>query len=809
MNFIERLKDPRPVVLDGAMGTMLMEKLPGFTGCVERINLERPDLVKAVHSAYIESGAEIISTNTFGGNDIKLSQFRLESSARDIIVRSVEAARQAAAGKHVYVAGCMGPTGKLIEPLGDTRVSEVYGSFRSQASILAESGVDLFLVETMSDLLEAKTALRAIREVSTLPVVCNLTFDPGGRTVSGTDMLTGLSTLSQIGADVVGANCSMGPEGLLELFRSHITDLRDLGTPLSVWANAGLPEFRAGRAVYTLSPERFGEISVHFAELGVKIIGGCCGTTPAHIGALRDRLGTVSPPRPVYGKKFHYITGRFSSLNIAAHKGLLVIGERLNPTARKKFAEDLKNGGTGFIREESRRQESEGAHLLDINVGVPSIDERNAMRESVKILTTLVRTPLMIDSDNPDVVSAALEVYPGIPIINSVNGKGKSAAGIIPLVKHFGAFIVALCLDESGIHKVAEKRIAIGENLLDMLGKAGISSERVFIDPLMLAESAEPGSAMETLKVIQHFAGNGIKTSLGISNISFGLPSRKHVNTAFLHLARQKGLSAAIVNPSAIRDIDRFLPEEELAVNFLTGNDPGASKYIAHFQVPAASGEPRPQKGTADHGDILSVLFNMVVEGDSDGITGKVNEALKELAPETIMNEGLIRGLERVGELYNSGEYFLPQMIASANAMKTGFQVLKPVLSKNREHAAGKIVICTVHGDVHDIGKNIVALMMENHGFEVVDLGKDVPAERILQALREERPHILCLSSLLTTTMHQMKLMGDIIHEQGLPVKLMVGGAVVNNDYARSIGAYYAEDAVTGVSVAKRLLAEQ
>jgi 5-methyltetrahydrofolate--homocysteine methyltransferase len=805
--FIERLYRPEPLILDGATGTMIMKELPGFRGCNESLNMERPDLILRVHRAYIDAGADIIETNTFGGSALKLEEYGLAASCEEINERAARIAREAAGGSDVFIAGSMGPSGKLIEPLGETRVPAVYESFSAQARGLVRGGVDLIIIETMNDVLEAKTALRAVRDTSPVPVVCSMTFEPNGKTLTGTGIFTGLATLAECGADAVGINCSMGPDGILALYRDHVEELMRIGAPLTVWANAGLPEFRDGLTHYHLSPEEFARISMEFVRLGIRVVGGCCGTAPEHIAALKKRCGSCAGPAPAAKRDHRFLTSRYRSLDLSSHRGLVLIGERLNPTARKKFAQELRDGQHAFLREESRKQEAEGAHVLDVNVGTPGIDEAASMRASISILGGLVKTPLMIDSDNPAVIEAALELYPGIGIINSVNGKKKSLEGVVPLLARYGSFVVALCLDESGIHRDARARIAIGERLLEALASAGVSPGRVFIDPLMLAESAEPGAALETLAVIRHFAGRGIRTSLGISNISFGLPARTHINTVFLNMALEAGLSAAIINPSAIRIIDAYSPEERLAADFLAGRDQGAGAYIRHFREKEQADQGAPAAAARGTETDLGRIERLIIEGNGDEIEAAVRDALSARKPEAVMNDALIRGLTVVGELYNSGEYFLPQMIASANAMKKGFALLKPLLTVAGIPRTGKVVICTVRGDVHDIGKNIVAMMLENHGFEVIDLGKDVPSEDVIAAVEAHRPGLLCLSSLLTTTLGEMGRIAEMVRERNIDVTILIGGAVATAEYAARIGTHYAVDAIAGVKKAKELAA--
>jgi 5-methyltetrahydrofolate--homocysteine methyltransferase len=805
MTFNERLASGQPIIIDGAMGTLLFQEVPNHRGPFELLNTDNPSVVANIHAQYFEAGAHLVETNTFGASRIKLDEFGLGRRCEEINEQGASLAKKAAAPYNGLVAGSAGPTGKLVEPMGDFPAEEIYQSFAAQFRGLERGGADVIVIETMNDIQEARLALLAAKEATSLPVLCSMTFEENGKTMTGTDMVTAFATLAASGADVIGANCSMGPEGLLGIFEKNINAVLSIGLPVSVWSNAGLPSFVNGETVYSLGPDEFAALSRKFAHLGLSVIGGCCGTTPRHIAALARSLSTERFPGRTFTKTWSRITSRSASLDLSQRPGLILVGERLNPTARKKFSQDLREGKQSFLRHEAPLQVEEGASILDINVGVPGIDEVAAMAASVSTLSGIVGAPLMIDSDNSAVLEKALLLYPGIPVINSINGKKQSLKSVLPLLKRFGCYAVALCLDDSGIHRSAEKRIQAGERLLGILSNEGINADRIFIDPLILAESAEPGAALETLRVIEHFSSRGIKTSIGLSNISFGLPQRKHINNVFLRMALKAGLTAAIVNPSTVELTASGSDEETMADDFLQGRDPGAVRYIAHF---AAAQESKASPGTtaADSGDPLQRVFANVVQGNSDDIEDNIRSALKGHGPDSIMNQGLLRGLEKVGDLYSSGEYFLPQMISSAAAMKKGFALLKPLLSRNSGTTAGTVVICTVRGDIHDIGKNIVAMMLENHGFTVHDLGKDVAADDIVAEAQNHGADIICLSSLLTTTMGEMKTVSDLVRAKGLSARLLVGGAVVTDEYARSIGAVYGRDAVDGVARARELL---
>jgi len=647
MDFLKRLHRGETLLLDGAMGTMLFELIPEYSGSFELLNLERPEIIRDIHRSYVAAGADIIETNSFGGNPLKLAEYGLRERSEQINCEAARIARSAAEGRDVLVAGAIGSTGLLIEPMGPVKAEDIYNGFCLQAKSLAMGGADIILIETMIDIQEARLALIAARECTSLPVICSMSFEGNGKTVSGTGMLPAFATLAQCGASVVGANCSMGPEGLGELYAREIDTLRGVGIPFSVWANAGIPEVINGVTSYNVGPEDFADRSMRIVDLGISVVGGCCGTTPAHIAALRKRLDGHHGTRHEYSRRFHYMTGRYGALDVDRREDVLKIGERLNPTARKKFAAELKEGQNNFLREESRKQLEEGAHILDINVGVPGIDEVAAMRRAIGILSGTVQAPLAIDSDNRDVLDAALLMYPGVPLVNSINGKKKSIETVLPLLKKYGSFVVALCMDDTGIHRDAERRIAIGESLISYLVSEGIDASRIFIDPLILTESAEPGSAVETLKVIAHFAKRDMKTSIGLSNISFGLPQRKYINNAFLAMASERGLTAAIVNPSAVRTGLPFSEEEQLGADFLTGKDHNAVRYIARLGGDG-QGAAAPAAGVVpETGDPLEKIYRLVVEGNSDEIVPAVESALEAFSPEDIMNSGLIKALRK------------------------------------------------------------------------------------------------------------------------------------------------------------------
>jgi 5-methyltetrahydrofolate--homocysteine methyltransferase len=709
------------------------------------------------------------------------------------------AARNARASGARFVAGSLGPTGKLLEPLGALSFDEAYGSYRAQAAALEKAGVDLFIVETISDIQEMRAALLAIKDVSVRPVICSLTYNEQGRTLTGTDIFTADVTLRELGADVLSINCSIGPEGVVGLYKKYYKDLGALGLPLMVMPNAGLPELVNDKLAYTMTPEKFAEIMAELARYGVQIFGGCCGTTPAHIAALAKTVKKLSIKyhNSDSAQKEVYFTSRSKVVRLSEAKPFLKIGESLNPTARKKFAEELKTGQENFLREQAKEQSA--ADLLDLNVGVPELDQARLMKKCAQTLTLITDKPLCLDSDDPEVLETALKSYPGLALINSVNGKQSSLDKIVPLAKRYGAALIALTLDERGIPPRAAERVAAAKKIMDYLRAAGFPEHKVFFDGLVMTLASEPQAALETLKTTAEITKLGWQTSLGVSNVSFGLPQRKNINNVFLKLLAQAGLKAAIISAATYQQIDQYTATEKLAEAVILGQDQNAAQYIA--QVAAPDSAPPAKKSSKE----ISI-YETIIEGNEAAVLDLVKTALEKKKPAEILAQELLPALEKVGEYYSAGKYYLPQMIASANTMKKAFAYLKPLLRQAGAASIGTAIICTVEGDIHDIGKNIVAMMLENHGFQVVDLGKDVPADKIVAAALECKADIILLSALLTTTMLKMKEVKAKLLEKNLDIPVMVGGAVVTSEFAENFGAHHTADAAAAVLKAKKLL---
>ena len=789
----------RTLILDGAMGTLLQERglKPGQSP--EELNLTMPEVVASVHRDYVAAGADIIVTNTFGGSRFKLEHYGLEDKLVEINARAVEIARQAAAGK-AYVAASIGPTGQFVEPVGEVSFDRMVAVFAEQALALAEAGADLFTLETFLDIKECKAALMGCKQVAPqLPVIAMLTFEDNGRSVLGTSPEAAAITLTAAGADLIGSNCGLGVEGMYDLLKGmrRVSQL-----PLICQANAGLPQLVDGKTIFPAGPDEMTAYHDRLLALGVRVIGGCCGTTPAHIKAMRAALDGRQAAWQADDRVMPLLlSSRAGWTAVGQGNPTALIGERINPTGKKLYTQELLEGKTAYIRREAMEQAQAGAHLLDVNVGAPGIDEPAALERAVFCVTTAVSQPLVLDSSSPKALEAGLKAADGKVLINSVNGERKSLRRILPLAKKYGAAVLGLTLDEKGIPDTAEGRLAIARRIRNAARRIGIPDRDIIIDCLTLTVSAEQKRAMETLRAIRLVKQKlGLVTVLGVSNISFGLPQRPLISSTFFAMAMEAGLDAAIINPK-----EKAMMDAWRSAQVLLNRDPHSSGYIAAYAgqqasvtTPAATDQPLAIR------DLLSLA---IINGDREGIVALIEQALAEgLSPMQVSNEGLLPGLEEVGRRFEKNIVFLPQVMQSAETMQAGFARLKQELSGEQAKSLGKILMATVEGDIHDIGKNIVCTLLENHGFEVFDIGKNVSSATIVKKALELQVDAVGLSALMTTTMAEMDLVLKKLKAAGVRTFTMVGGAVVSQEYADRIGAdLYAKDAMEAVAKIKKM----
>ena len=777
------------IIMDGGMGTQLQAAGLPMGQAPELWNVTEPEKVTAVHRRYVEAGSKVLYTNTFGVNRLKTA--RIGRSVRELVEGGVRCARAAAGTEEVRVALDIGPLGQILEPLGTLKFEEAYDIFREIVEAGRDAGADLIVIETMSDLYEVKAAVLAAKENSTLPVWVTMTFEAGGRTFVGTTVSAMGLTLSGLGVDAMGFNCSLGPKELLPMIREL---RRWTDKPLILKPNAGLPDPATGE--YRITPEEFAAELETAPEDGVQMLGGCCGTTPDFIRALGTAMRGARMPSPRPERR----SGVCSASQTAAFGPVRVIGERINPTGKKRFQQALRENDIDYIVARGIEQQDAGVDLLDVNVGLPGINEPEMMTRVVKALQAVVDLPLQIDSSDPAAIEAGLRAVNGKAIVNSVNGKAEVLRSILPICKKYGAAVVGLCMDENGIPQTWQERVAIAKRILDAALAAGIPKEDVLIDCLTLTVSAQQEQAAETLKALHAVREElGLHTVLGVSNISFGLPARENITVSFLTQALYAGLDLPILNPNQTAVMDAVA-----SFRVLSGEDRDSEAYIRRF----AAAESESKKTTPAPGKDMS-LADCILRGlkaETAAITRRELESRSEM---DVINQLLIPALDRVGELYEKQEIFLPQLINAANAACGGFDVIKERIAKSGAGSVskGKIVLATVFGDIHDIGKNIVRVVLENYGYTVIDLGRDVPAETIVETVIREDVKLVGLSALMTTTVKSMADTIAAIRKSGHDCKIMVGGAVLTPDYAAEIGAdYYAKDAKQSADIARMVL---
>lgn len=786
----EKLKNDK-LIFDGAMGTMLQNRGLKIGQLPEALNITSPDVVIDIHKKYIKAGADIITTNTFGANKYKLIDSNY--TVKEVIDAAIGNAKMAIGDKDIYIALDIGPIGELLEPMGTLSFQEAYDIFKEQVISGVENQVDLILIETMTDLYEAKAAVLAVKENSDLPVFCTMSFEEDKRTFTGCNPTSMVMTLQGLNVDALGLNCSLGPKELEPI----INDILDISRiPVMVQANAGLPTVVNDETIYNISPNEFASYCAKFVEKGVKVIGGCCGTTDEYIKelvkSLKDvDLGETNP------KAF---SGICSPTNAVIIQGAKVIGERINPTGKKKFKEALVNGDIEYILKEAISQVDAGAEILDVNVGLPEIDESKMIVRVIKEIQSILDTPLQIDSTDPKVIESGLRVINGKAIVNSVNGEDKTLENILPIVKKYGASVVGLTLDENGIPESAEERFRIAEKIVKKALEYGISKEDIYIDCLTLTAAAQQEGVKETLKAITMVKEKlNVKTILGVSNVSFGLPNRELINKTFLAAAIYTGLDLIIMNP-----LKKDMMDTIKASKVLWNEDKGAVNYLATYENTKNIESPVSNTPNKDRD-----LFQIILKGLGEEAKAATKKLLETKEALEIVNEFIVPALDLVGDRYEKGEIFLPQLIRSAETVKASFEIIKESLSNESidNISKGKIILATVKGDVHDIGKNIVKVLLENYNYEVIDLGKDVSKETILEAAVENNVKLIGLSALMTTTVKSIEEIIKTLKAKDSNFTIMVGGAVLNEDYANMIDAdYYGKDANSAVAIAKEVL---
>ncbi|MBE5872308.1 MAG: 5-methyltetrahydrofolate--homocysteine methyltransferase [Lachnospiraceae bacterium] len=796
------------IYLDGATGSNLIKRGMPAGVCPEKWILEHRDVMIGLQREYVQAGTNILYAPTFTANRVKLAEYGLEENIRQINQDLIRISKEAADGK-ALVAGDITMTGEQLTPMGSMQFEDLIEIYKEQMSYQLEAGVDLFVVETMMSLQESRAAVIAAKEICDLPVMVTMTFEADGRSLYGTDAKTAAIVLSSLGADAVGANCSTGPDQMCGLIHDMASVCQ---VPIIAKPNAGLPSLAEdGSTVYDMDADTFSIEMKQIVASGATILGGCCGTAPVYIQKLVNETKNIALPESFFDGKRHLASER-QSLSFDLEGNFMIVGERINPTGKKKLQAEIREGSLDMVERFAEEQEACGASVLDINMGMSGIDEKEMMLRVLQKVGETTNLPLCIDSSHVDVIEAALRKYPGRALINSISLEKEKFDNLLPLAKKYGAMFILLPLSDKGLPENLEEKKQIIDTIYQAAIKLGLQKEDIVVDGLVATVGANKQAALETLETIRYCKERGLATICGLSNISFGLPERSFVNTAFLTMAIMNGLTMAIANPS-----QELLVNSALASDLLLNKTSADIRYIDAMNLRKERMEAETPAGQAASGQMAKAVTltamdkvkEAVLKGKKDTITALTKTAVEEgNAPKDILDQILLPAINEVGDLFDKGKYFLPQLIASAEAMKVSIEYLEPLLKEGgSDEEMATIVIATVEGDIHDIGKNLVALMLKNYGFRVIDLGKDVSKEKIIETAKAENAKIIGLSALMTTTMQQMRHVIDYAKEQGVDAKIIIGGAVITQEYADEIGADgYSKDAADAVKLVKRIL---
>ena len=791
-----------PIILDGATGSNLMAKGMPMGVCPEDWIYHHKDAIVSLQKAYVEAGTQILYAPTFTANRIKLAEYDMEDRLEELNRAMVRYSREAA-GDRAFVAGDLTMTGRQLYPVGDLMFEDLVDVYKEQVRAILKEGVDLFVIETMMSLQECRAALLAVKETCDLPVMISLTYNEDGRTLYGTSPEIAMVVLEHMGADIVGVNCSTGPLAMIPLVKAMLP-YADI--PIMVKPNAGMPELENGETVYKMTPEEFADACEQLVDAGASVVGGCCGTRPDHIKALADRM-RGKKVEPIQKKNRPVLTSERGFVEVTLDGGFKVVGERINPTGKKALQEELRSGSMQMVRQFARDQEIAGAAILDVNMGTNGIDEKATMLDAIYEVISTVDLPLSIDTSYVDVMEAALRIYPGRALINSISCEAEKMKELLPIAKKYGAMFVLLPLSQAGLPKDLDEKKEHITHVLEAARAIGLQDNDAVVDVLVATVGGNPSAALECFETISYCKDTlHLPTICGLSNISFGMPQRIFVNTAFLNVALSKGLTMAIANPS-----QELLMYTALATDLLLGKEGASERYLGTVPTTAMKmvGSKDVKVDSQTKEEAHHPIFDCVVKGDKESI---IQEVKKEVEageePSAVIEKYLIPGINQVGEYYDNKKYFLPQLIAGANAMKEAMEYLEPLLlAGKKDEAKATVVIATVEGDIHDIGKNLVVLMLKNYGYRVFDMGKDVPAESIVNKAIEENAQIIGLSALMTTTMMRMKDVVDLAKEKGCQAKIIIGGACITESFAEEIGADgYSKDASECVKLIDSLI---